>query len=45
MGREEYIKGMLEFCYQNKSYSKMAEKLKKELKEIERTRDESRRVS
>lgn len=45
MEREEYLRGMLKFCKQNKSYSKMAERIKKELEEIESIRQKSRRVS
>lgn len=46
MEREEYLKEMLKFFNKDRNlYKRMINKLEKELKEIERTRNESRRVS
>ncbi len=46
MERENWLKGMLEFCYKDKKvYKTMINKMEKELKEIESSRIESKRVS
>ena len=40
--REKYLKGMLEYCYQNKeSFKKMIAKIEKELAEYGSSREES----